>query len=386
MSTALANAQPARLRVAMEIRDWIERGRYGRGEALPTEMALTTTFGVSRPTVRAALALLEEEGLIGRDRSRARTVLRQAAAPISPLANTVALLADGAGEIPGYQKQSGWWIYVQTNATATIRAAKCHTLFLDLESLDDGLLHLVTSQRPRGLIDMRSATLGERGLRVVRQVRQAGIPVVVCGHEPTLAEFDMVGSDHALGAYQLTRWLLERGHRHILRTFPRSPRDCFGQAWVGQRQTGFERAMHEAGIAPLPLLTYQAFGREPATAEEADYAARAVAGYLVEQFRAHPEIDTIMVPSDGIVYQTATACRILGREPGRDITIVGYDNYWRDCLERSWEAYIPPVTVDKRNPELGTALAQMLLDRAAGRLGMAPLQRLIEPLLLEIHP
>jgi GntR family transcriptional regulator len=48
----------------------IETGRWGTGERLPSEPAICEQFGVSRTTVRQALAALESEGLVRREKGR----------------------------------------------------------------------------------------------------------------------------------------------------------------------------------------------------------------------------------------------------------------------------------------------------------------------------
>lgn len=52
--------------VAARLRDRILSGHWGPGTVLPTEARLGKEFGISRITVRQALALLDEEGLIRR--------------------------------------------------------------------------------------------------------------------------------------------------------------------------------------------------------------------------------------------------------------------------------------------------------------------------------
>ncbi|WP_193139654.1 MULTISPECIES: FadR/GntR family transcriptional regulator [unclassified Meridianimarinicoccus] len=47
-----------------QLAEGIAAGRLARGEKLPSETALATEYGVSRPTVREALARLREEGMI----------------------------------------------------------------------------------------------------------------------------------------------------------------------------------------------------------------------------------------------------------------------------------------------------------------------------------
>jgi len=57
-----------------DLRDKIEAGTYGPGALLPSEPELANRYGVSRQTARAALKVLEQEGLIVVHSTRGRTV------------------------------------------------------------------------------------------------------------------------------------------------------------------------------------------------------------------------------------------------------------------------------------------------------------------------
>ena len=55
---------PKYQRIAEWLQQKIADGTYGPGDKLPSEQELREQFDVSRQTVRSALAVLEEEGLI----------------------------------------------------------------------------------------------------------------------------------------------------------------------------------------------------------------------------------------------------------------------------------------------------------------------------------
>ncbi|MGN5479604.1 FadR/GntR family transcriptional regulator [Cupriavidus basilensis] len=58
--------RPASLanRIAQSLREDIAAGRFAAGARLPAESALAETFGVSRPIVREAIALLKADGIL----------------------------------------------------------------------------------------------------------------------------------------------------------------------------------------------------------------------------------------------------------------------------------------------------------------------------------
>ena len=57
--------------LAARIRGQIIRGELKEGDALPAESELMETFGVSRPTLREAIRVLEMESLLRMRRGRA---------------------------------------------------------------------------------------------------------------------------------------------------------------------------------------------------------------------------------------------------------------------------------------------------------------------------
>ncbi|MGF1648711.1 MAG: GntR family transcriptional regulator [Kineosporiaceae bacterium] len=73
-----AGTRPLYEQVADGLRRHIERGEYGPGQSLPSEADLQREYGVSRDTVRKALARLTQEGLITAGQGRTRQVRRYA--------------------------------------------------------------------------------------------------------------------------------------------------------------------------------------------------------------------------------------------------------------------------------------------------------------------
>jgi GntR family transcriptional regulator len=54
--------RPVCRQIADQLRQAIREGRYGDGDALPSETALAETYGVTRMTARQAMDVLKNEG------------------------------------------------------------------------------------------------------------------------------------------------------------------------------------------------------------------------------------------------------------------------------------------------------------------------------------
>lgn len=83
-------------RIYARVVESILRGDFSPHNKLPTEGALSAQFGVSRPTVREALARLRSDGIIDSKRGAGSTVIRVPGAPGAPVvvATPIKNLAD----------------------------------------------------------------------------------------------------------------------------------------------------------------------------------------------------------------------------------------------------------------------------------------------------
>lgn len=92
---------PRHERVAAELRRRIVAGRYAVGDPLPSEAMLTAEFGVSRGTLRQALAALRSEQLIGGGQGRPPVVRSAVAAQPFETLMSFTSWAEQSGRIPG---------------------------------------------------------------------------------------------------------------------------------------------------------------------------------------------------------------------------------------------------------------------------------------------
>lgn len=372
--------KPKYLQHFEDVRRQIEAGELQPGDRLPSYADLQKSHGLAQATVERSHALLEKDGYIERIARKGTFVSTPNAAKSGLmnqglLADSVMVFTGGSESHSNSHWQTGWSEYITLGAINELRNGSRHVMSLAPGNFQRSDLEYFLQSPPAGAIIIGEPELTAPMMEIATRLQGIGIPVVMYGDGPELATFDRVISDHEQGSYELTRWLIGRGHRRILRVAPALPESY----WLQMRERGYLRAMREAGLPPLEpcACPLHHFDNDKQLSFESD--ARLRTNQLAEYLAGEEPVEAIMAVTDGEVYYLAAACRLLGKEPNKDVFFVGYDHYWEDSEQLQNETATPLATVDKCNMDLGAALAQLLHERIEGRCITVPQLRLLMP-------
>ncbi len=145
------------------------------------------------------------------------------------------------------------------------------------------------------------------------QIARAGLPAlqVLRQVDDRLDEFPFAGFDYASGSAEATKHLLDQGARRIAFVG-----GIAGRAIVEERMSGYLAALKAAKLQPIvvPGPTSRAFGVE-------------VADQLLAE---HPDLDAAICFNDLVALGLMAGCAKAGRQVGRDLRLVGFDDI-EDC-------------------------------------------------------
>lgn len=353
---------------------------------VPAENLLAERFGVSRGTVRSGLAVLAERGVLEKRGRRMHVVPKPKGSGSSLMNRTIILLGPSDKDDAIRKRNSGFMDAIQAGALEEVMARNMHSLWLNASQLHGGELEELAQIRPGGALLFTPAHPTPAFDAAARQLAASGIPVVSSVHSTLYEKIDHVLPDHAEGTRQLTDELLRRGCKRILCYLARGR----AEYWVAARYRGYSAAMQAAGLTPEPLPENCYWGcnydAEDAWQESRFHEeVRLAAGYLLDYFRpGAPAPDALLAKTDWDVPILAAALRLLGRTPGKDVVIAGYDN---KIVFNGWsrlENYTPPLTVDKRNNEIGRRMTARLLTHIDSPESWKPENILVTPELITI--
>lgn len=236
------------VQIAALLRSAIKSGAFQDTMRLPTEMELSAKYQVNRQTVRRALAMLAQEGLIERRQGSGSYIQNIFQTSSSSIAIVATYINDYI--FPSILQD------VQTtfdqNGYSTMVFCTYNKVNMERKILSDVLEHPVRAL----LVEGTKTALPNPNLDLYKRLHASGIPVVFLhGSYPALQDSICISDDNFHGGYLLAQYLLKKGHREIAGIFKSD--DIQGQ----ERYAGFLAAFRNAGL-PLPEAHIQWYTTE----------------------------------------------------------------------------------------------------------------------------
>lgn len=322
----------------------IESGRLNAGDKLPSERELCELFGLSRVTVRRAIAELVAQGVLQTQPGRGTFVAGRPPVVRRRTGNLAVIRCFGS-RAPSSVAVDVFYPAVFAGIEAEAGARDFHCIVQHYREGDGDLPRLAQlAQKVDGFIcaELRSAWL-------LKELVATGLPVVLISPsvDDALAyAVDAVEMDNVGGALQATRHLLQLGHERIA-FIGGSP----GSAPSKQRRIGYREALAAAGIAP---------GDSP----ELFGGWRLEDGYeaMRELLQRHPRPTAVFAASDLLALGACQAAREAGLRVGDEISIVGFDD-----IQLAQESRPALSTVRVLRKEIGENAARLLFERIDGK-------------------
>jgi LacI family transcriptional regulator len=182
------------------------------------------------------------------------------------------------------------------------------------------------------------------------RLHEQGLSIVTIDDQELPIQTPWVGTDNYVGGYEITRHLIQLGHRRI--AYIQGPREF---RCVRERYEGYCRALTEAGIVVDPELVIA--GGE-FTIEGGEACARTIFSRSVSE-----RPDAIFAGNDQMAYGVLRVVEEFGIRVPADIAVVGFDDI------PLAEHMKPPLTTI-RQPlfEMGETAAELLLSIIDARL------------------
>lgn len=331
--------------LANDLRFQIEAGKYALSDLLPTEFTIGQEYQVSRQTVRQALAILVQEGLIEKRQGSGSHILRKPTFACGPR-RTVAVVTTYISNyiFPSILREietvlsdnnSVPSLYATQNQVANERRI--------LQSLLEGDL-------PDGiLVEGTKTGLPNPNLDLYRELISLGVPMVfIHGIYPELSDCLSVLDDNRGGSRQLVEYLYAKGHRSISGIFKND--DMQGL----QRYAGYIDALRDLGLS---LKDQQVFWYDTET-KDILLSSDPFRDRIVDALR---NCSALICYNDEIASRLITTLTRYGIRIPEQLAVVSFDNslYCEICS-------IPITSLSHREHNVGRMAAELLVRKFQG--------------------
>jgi len=320
-----------------DLKKAILSGEIENDALLPGENTIAANYSVDRSTVRKALQLLVDEGLVEKKAGKGTIVTRT-----DRKDNSADIQTETANV--GFFLPSGNAIAQQFYASLLNICEKelkrhGYTLIYSTFDENDSVFKAVEKYKLAGIIFV--SNISEEQISVALEGK---IPCVLANSfDPRLPS---ILSDNELGSYLAGKYLLENGHRDVAVVSGTRSYVC-----SNERAKGFFRAYSEEGIK-IPdssFLVCDSWEQE---------AGREVVCRYLENCRKIPS--AFFGFNDRIAFGIISALRQCGLKVPEDVSVIGYDNL------NAQLSVVPLTTIEAHVEYLAEATSEAILWQLGG--------------------
>jgi DNA-binding LacI/PurR family transcriptional regulator len=317
-------------------------------EPVPSEGELADLFGVSRRTGKEALKLLAEQGVVYRLPRRGTFLSEaglggQASGHNRPKRKpTIAMIVPELNEYIGQVVGACLNAALSSGYELVLRISGG-----DIHAEEEALKEVASARGSAGIIlfpgDRR--VCGDQVMRLHLE----GFPIVIVDRTFRETNVPSVYHDHYQGAYDMTRYLLERGHERI--GFVSEA--VFGVMSREDRYQGYVQALMEQGISIYTKSIYTECTWSPEEGHN-----RKLMEDLKVYLNDNAEMTAIVCSNDLVAAQVLYATTNLGIIVPDRLSVVGFTDL---SIARMIET--PLTTVRKPTQPLGEHAVELLMER-----------------------
>lgn len=325
----------------------ITTGEWPVGSRLPSEPVLALGLGISRGTLRRALAELRQQGLIEAVPGRGSHVI--SASPAGRHVRRIAVV------VPSVARP-----YVGTIVQAIEDELHQHGYSVLFGSSgasrnqEDGRVRRMLEDGVAGLISYPIDF--EPGIDLYAELHARGLPLVFVDRYLPSVPADAVIYDNVGGAYQAVEHLVGLGHRRI--AFVST--DNLTTTSVAERLHGYRHALLAAGLDYNEDLVYCKVPLA-ATGSAASETEKADTRKLIADFLAVAAPTAVFALHDRLAFDVYQSAAALGWRVPEDLSVVGFND---DEPAHTLDPAL--TTIHQPRERIGRLAARMLLERIRG--------------------
>lgn len=345
--------EPVYSPLVRDVRESIANGTRRPCERLPSEVELAERYGVSRASVRQALAALASDGLVERVPGRGTFVARPGGSTSAAEPKRIAVIVNHLAD---------------TLSARIVAGISNAAMRLGLEIMlgstwNDPLTEAALLRRSQERGDAGVILFPTDGRLVedpVHRARGSGMPIVLVDRELPGIGVDVARAAHLEGAAAAVRHLIQAGHRDIafLTT------DQLATPSVAERLRGYRQALTDAGLPfrwdrvwLVPRVEKPVDNVAPAGPERGAFL-----GYLHDTARP----TAVFALNDLLASALLTLAAEIGIDVPGELSVAGFDGLVSHVSGRRL------TTVRQPAEAIGAKAVELLAGRIGGRAPATP--------------